>query len=132
MWILKLAESRQEAEIEEEIMSLRYQIPQSCFHSYNGAKCDTEQIERIFSSVPRERRRGYECLKDHDLLFQNIRLIHWPLKTRQKFHGYFKTAACNLVSEFMSFPTTKINGNAPITEINSRESTTKDRCTLWT
>jgi hypothetical protein len=117
MWILKFVENKQEAEIEEEIMSLRYQIPQSVFHSYNGVRSSTSQIERIFASVPRE--RGFECLKDHNLLF-DYPLIQWPLGDRPKFHGYFKTAACNLFPEFMSLPTTKINGSALIDNV-SRE-----------
>lgn len=114
MWILKFVSNKQEAEVEEEILSLRYQIPQSVFHSYNDVKCNEEQIKRIFLSVPKE--RGFECLNDHGLLFSHP-LIQWPLGSKPKFHGYFKTAACNLVPEFMDLPTKDINRSAPIDRI---------------
>ncbi len=113
MWILQLASSQQEAEVIEEMMSLRYQVPECMFESYNGCKKTPEQIKMIFDCANPD--GGYQCLRDYGLLFENP---IWDRKN-QHFHGYFKTAAANLIPKCMILPTEEPNGSALLDAVTS-------------
>ena len=115
-WILCMAPNRQEAETLEEIYSLRYGIPQTVFHRYNGVKASNEQLIRIFNSVSPQ--GGFQCLQDHGRLFEHP-LLTRPHKGRQPLHGYFKTAAANLMVDWMSLPTRRQYRSAKIDSITS-------------
>ena len=113
MWILQFCASKQEAEIWEEMTSLRYRIPECMFHPYAGIKKTTEQIAMIFECA--DPNGGYQCLRDHHLLFSD------PIFSKEKAHnfrGYFKTVAANLVPHLMLLPTEEINGSAPVWRID--------------
>lgn len=118
MWLLGLAKSTSEAHTLEEIYSLRYQIPESIFHKYNGCSKSEEQIRRIFKSVPQE--GGFRLLKDRGLIFDHP-LADWSQRKRKKhltkFHGYFKTVAANLIEGVMELPTEETYNSAVIEKI---------------
>jgi len=116
MWILNLVKSRSEAHTLEEIYSLTYRIPESLFHPYEGCSKSKEQISRIFQAADPE--GGFKLLKDRGLLFESP-LVAWKKRRKHltKFHGYFKTAAANLLPEIMDLPTDVIYISALIDKI---------------
>lgn len=120
MWILKFVKDKEEAKAEEEILGLKYRIPQSIFFAYNNVVKTNEHIERVFkeiNSIP----GGLECLKDHGLFFE-YPLFCWPLPNgKPKFHGFWKTEACNIVPRFMEIPLPGINEHATIDSISKRK-----------
>ena len=115
MWILHFCVSRQEAEVLEEMTSLRYQVPECMFHPYAGVKKTIEQIQMIFECANPD--GGYRCLRDHGLIFAHP---IFDKTAHHNFRGYFRTVAANLVRDLMKLPTEKVNGSAPISAI-SRE-----------
>jgi len=122
LWILKVVDTRSEAEMWEEILSLQYQIPESVFNADNCARKTEDQVSTIFLSVPR--RGGFKCLEEFGLLFDS------PLLAREqanpefnarnhKFRGYFRTSACNVLAEVMELPLPQTNKSAAISGIIS-------------
>lgn len=100
-WIVRVVETRQEAEVAEEIFSIKYGIPQCMFHPYNGVKRTEEQIKEVFAAA--NRAKAHQALEDCGRLFE-CPLIMWPDGT-QRVHGYFLTAAANLLPSWMEMPT---------------------------
>ena len=108
MWILDVVESGKEARTREEIYSLQYQIPERVFQDPDA--------KRIFTSVSTF--GGLRLLQDKGLEFDHP-LVSWD-KTKKrltKFHGYFKTAAANLLEGLMDLPTEENYKSAPIKSI---------------
>lgn len=110
MWILKTCTSKKEADKLEQIIALHYQIPYCTFEN-NGSRTEAD-IAEIFNSV-KDFCHGFECLTDHGRLW-DFPLIEYPSDKLQKFNGYFKTAAANLLPGIMDLPTTKTNQSHPI------------------
>ena len=124
IWVLRLVpEGREYAGALEQIISLRYRIPQSVFakgkHHYKSSTVlyrASETIKMIFDSVSKD--GGFECLKDYGLLYDHGFAEYTDdSKKLQKFHGYFQTAACNLFPKYFDLPTTEINRSSPIDNI---------------
>lgn len=108
MWILDVVESGEEARIREEIYSLKYQIPERVFQDVNA--------KRVFSSVSFY--GGLRLLQEKDLEFE-YPLISWNKRKKHltKFHGYFKTAAANVLEGLMDLPTENSHRSATIEKI---------------
>lgn len=112
MWILQFAQTKQEAEIWEEMISLQYRIPE-CMFVTHGSKKTSEQIAMIFDCADPE--GGYRCLRDRHLLFE------YPIvdkSSHNHFRGYFKIAAANLLRKLMVLPTEDVNGTAPVDAVD--------------
>jgi len=115
MWILDVVRSRFEAQTLEEIYSLRFGIPESCFHNrYTHMGKTTAQIRRVFAAA--NKLGGFELLKEKGLLFE-YPLVSWPREKQTKFHGYFKIAAANLIPGLMQLPTEETYRSAKINKI---------------
>jgi superfamily I DNA/RNA helicase len=118
MWVLEITDSGTEARTREEILSLQYQIPERVYESDVLSK---EQTWRVFHSV--SERGGFEILKNKGLLF-NSPLVSWSRKREKhltKFHGYFKTAAANIIEGLMDLPTKQSYKSAIINKIRKIE-----------
>jgi len=125
-WIIKVCESRSEAQMWEEIISLKYGIPETIFEPSHTRKFNT--IQPIFAVAKRE--GGFACLVDHGLLFEFplvIRDNSRRLEFSRKWTGFCRVAACNLLSEIMDIPNVagarkdadghRVSGIAPISKI---------------
>jgi superfamily I DNA/RNA helicase len=109
MWILDIVESGKESRIREEIYSLKYQIPERVFQDV--------EAKRVFSSVSQD--GGYQLLLDKGLLFEQP-FVSWRKERKKhltKFHGYFKTAAANVIEGLMDLPTEETYKSAAIDRI---------------
>lgn len=111
MWILEITESDKEARTREEIYSLQYQIPERIFQDRDAG--------RIFKSISWA--GGFRLLVEKGLLFEQP-LVSWGGKKHlTKFHGYFKTAAANLLEGLMDLPTEQPYRSARIDQIQKQE-----------
>lgn len=121
-WILRVCDTRAEAECWEEIYSIKYSIPECCFDPVGCLNRKEEHIKLVFSFADPE--GGHRCLIDHYLLWE------FPIATRngeiekgrrvynQSWRGYFKCVAANLVPGLMEIPQVRRNNSAPITKIS--------------
>lgn len=115
-WILDVVADTSEALTRESIYSLEYGIPQQIFHSYNKTIKTDLQIQRIFAVA--DPTNGLRCLADLGLLFTHP-LIEWPKTTHM--HGYFKTAAANIIPDYMEFPTTEQYKSSTVEIVTERD-----------
>lgn len=111
LWILGTFDTRQQAEIEEQITSFVYSIPYSTYEPpvMSDVPRTRKQIKDLFLNAFED--DGFRCLEHHGLLFEQ------PFLERGKtynFRGYFKTAAANLLRVFMDLPTMGVNKNQTI------------------
>ena len=120
-WILRVCDSRPEAEAWEEIYSLKYGIPESLFEATVCWHKSQDLIRLIFSHANPE--GGPRCLGDHGLLLSH------PLAVKGRgakgshggsWRGFFKTAAANIVPGLMDIPVEGRNQTVPITGITRR------------
>ena len=115
VWILSVHDERKWASANESIISVRYGIPTVMFETKEPTKLyDESVLEKIFANA--DRLSGLKCLSDHS------HFIHQPLwesgdGKKQKFHGYFQTAACNLLPQIMELPSTRSYESKPISRI---------------
>jgi superfamily I DNA/RNA helicase/intein/homing endonuclease len=109
MWILDVVKSGKEARTREEIYSLKYQIPERVFQDPDA--------KRIFSSVSSY--GGLRLLQDKGLEFDHP-LVSWDKKEKglTKFHGYFKTAATNILEGLMDLPTEENYKSAVVSKVS--------------
>jgi superfamily I DNA/RNA helicase len=117
IWILRICDSKREAEMWEQIIAIRYQIPYCTFET-NGSR-SKEEIQQIFRETA-DVSKGYQCLQAHGLLF-DYPILRYPSEKLQKLHGYFKIAVANLIPEIMDLPTTLTNGSSPISAIERED-----------
>ena len=121
-WVLRITDTRQEAEAWEEIYSVKYGIPESVFNAAHACQNKTQDlIKLVFSYANPE--GGYRCLADHGLFWDA------PLTTRtddatvnscnKHFRGYFKTPAANLVAlaPVLDVPTFGVNQCSPLSHV---------------
>ena len=99
-WILRVCDSRREAEAWEEITSVKYGIPESVFNAGHACRNKTQDfIKLVFSHAnPANAER---CLTDYGL-FADIPLVERfdsasVNQCNRKWRGYFKTIAANIV-----------------------------------
>jgi len=121
-WILRVCDTRAEAESWEEIYSIKYGIPECCFDPVGCLNRKEEHIKLVFSFANPE--GGRRCLREHNLLWE------FPIATRngeiekgrraynQSWRGYFKCAAANLIPGLMEIPQVRRNSSAPISSIS--------------
>jgi hypothetical protein len=95
-WILRVFDSRLEAEAWEEIYSLKYGVPECIFKAQPGTDNRKTQrfIELVFSYASPD--GALRCLKEHGMS-DNDPLIDSEILKKKKCRGYFKTAAANIV-----------------------------------
>jgi len=118
-WILGVYDTRQEAEAWEEIISLKYGIPESLFEATVCWHKTDELIRLIFSHANPE--GGQRCLSDHGLIFeQPILSPRADGFIGRSWRGYFKTAAANILPGLMDIPIEGRNKSVPIIACPSR------------
>ncbi len=112
-WILKVHGSLAEALVYEQLVSVRYGLPEVCFYQSWEAKCYTQEIiDHIYGALAPQEENARRCLEDHG------RKLEYPLYTRS-MNGYaqedaprqrqgrttiFETQACNLLTGYMAIP----------------------------
>ena len=119
-WVLRLFDTRAEAEAWEEIYSLKYGIPECVFEPEHACKNKTSDLVKlVFSHASPD--GGPSCLKDHGLFADapivsrkdegNLQNQHW--------HGYFKTIAANVLplAGILDIPVQGINRHTVITSV---------------
>jgi hypothetical protein len=102
-WILDVHATREEALAYEQILSVRFGLPEMIFRPASGIKYFTQAvIDTVYDSFDPETQQAsaHRCLQDHG------RDLHYPIYekaiTRRGRTTIFETQACNLVSGFMS------------------------------
>ena len=114
-WALRLCSSRAESEAWEEILSLKFGIPESCFTAGSCVNKNQDLINLVFSYA--DPMRGLDCLLAHNLLFD------FPLSSKvgpegevakhysgyekavfQNWRGYVKTVAANVIPGLFDIP----------------------------
>ena len=108
-WILRICETRQEAEAWEEAYSVKFGIPESVFECGPCRNKTQEQIRLIFSHA--NPCGGLKCLEEHGLLFD------YPIVTLGQgasWRGWFKTATANIFPVIMDIPLEGRNKSTPI------------------
>lgn len=99
-WILNVYDTDEEAWVNEQKYSLKYQIPQLIF-DFKKVKYNQEELDYIYNGVPDIRRRAISLLEEFG------RDIHYPLYIRQDVHSHlarthaFLTQACNIIPKYM-------------------------------
>lgn len=116
MWILNFTDSKQQAETWEEMISLKFGIPECMYRPYGGTKKSQASIDLIFQCA--NPMGGFLCLQQYGRLFESP-IWEKHEKGNQIYHGYFKTAAANLIPNFMILPTDTPNGSAVLKGIVS-------------
>lgn len=117
-WVLKVLNTRAEAEAWEEIYSLKYGIPESLFESTPCRNKTAELIKLIFSHANPE--GGRRCLTDHGLLEDYPITQRGVNGCRQSWRGYFKTATANIIPEIMDIPIGGRNKSTRVTGMTTR------------
>ena len=118
-WILRVFETRAEAEAWEEIYSLKYGIPESLFEPTVCWNKTAELIMLVFSYANPE--GGRRCLADHGLLEDYPITQREPDGAyRQSWRGYFKTATANIIPGVMDIPIEGKNKSTQITKLTTR------------
>ena len=119
-WILRVCDSRPEAEAWEEVYSLNYGVAESVFEPHGCRNKTVDLIRLIFSYANPE--GGFRCLSDHGLLFDYpITQGNRAGKSGEVWRGYFKTAAANLIPEIMDIPIEGRNLSVKIEAVTHRE-----------
>jgi len=122
-WILRVCDTRADAECWEEIYSIKYGIPECCFDPVGYLNRKDEHIRLVFSHANPE--GGRRCLADHGLLeefplaVRNGEVSNGHRAYNQSWRGYFKCAAANLLPKFMEIPLIRRNASASITAVSS-------------
>lgn len=103
IWILKLSKDEEEILVYEQLISLRYSLPQACFKPPSPSGKYQRISDSIFSQLETEE-NGNRCLIDHGLL--PSKPFFTPERAREKSGGtsIFKLEACNLLPELMALP----------------------------
>lgn len=103
IWILKLSKDEEEILVYEQLISLRYSLPQACFKPPSSSGKYQRISDSIFSQLETEE-NGNKCLIDHALLPNKP--FFTPERAREKSGGtsIFKLEACNLLPELMALP----------------------------
>lgn len=120
-WILRVCDTRAEAESWEEIYAIKYGIPECCFDPEGCLNRKAEHIRLVFSYANPQ--GGRRCLEDHNLLeefpiaVRNSGIENGHRAYNQSWRGYFKCAAANLLPTFMEIPQVRRNSSAPISAI---------------
>jgi superfamily I DNA/RNA helicase len=123
-WILRVCDSRPEAEAWEEIVSIKYGIPESVFNAEHACVNKTQDfIKLVFSHA--DPKKAVQCLEDYGLD------VNTPLVERsndatvnqcnRKWRGYFKTIAANAVpiASLLDIPLPGVNQSTPISSVTS-------------
>lgn len=76
MWVIKVCETRAEAQYNEALYSFQYGIPQMVFHAYNNRAMaiSQEQIDSLFAQID-TKTRGEELLKDIGYSFEHPHFV---------------------------------------------------------
>lgn len=118
-WILRVCDSRADAETWEEIYSVKYGIPESLYEPAPCVNKTADMIRLIFSFA--NPKGGMRCLKDHYLLWTH------PLISREtkgehgnSWRGFFKTATANIIPGIMDIPVEGRNKAVPIHTLTRR------------
>lgn len=116
-WVLRVLPTNQEAQIWEEIYSVKYGVPESVFKPTKGPKSSRSQadIDLIFSTVPQD--GGFRCLKSEGLLFEHPLVM----AGKRPWGGYFKTIAANVVplARYVDIPTRGVCQSTLISNVYS-------------
>lgn len=121
-WILRVCDSRVEAEAWEEIYSVKYGIPESLFEPEPCLHKTRELIQLVFSHA--NPRGGHLCLQDHNLLWTHPLVERTAKGTHgNSWRGFFRTAAANILPGLMDIPIPGRNCSTPVTTISRRDYT---------
>ena len=121
-WILRVCDSRVEAEAWEEIYSVKYGIPESLFEPEPCLHKTRELIQLVFSHA--NPRGGHLCLQDHNLLWTHPLVERTAKGTHgNSWRGFFRTAAANILPGLMDIPIPGRNCSTPVTAISRRDYT---------
>ena len=121
-WILKIHETYSDALAYEQILSVRYGLPEMVFNPPSNIKYFTQEIiDLVFNSLGDLTNNAEKCLSDHG------RMLEYPIYTNIKFGDQerrgrttiFETQACNLVSGYMAVP------------LSPEEITSENRTAIW-
>lgn len=103
-WILKIHDSEKDALVYEQIISNKYQIPQTIFH-YSGSTTHFTQdsIDKIYEEIGNKQSNAIECLKAHGRDFDFPIYTNQMLGKRQRQGRttIFITQTCNLIDDLM-------------------------------
>ncbi len=119
-WILRVCNTRPEAEAWEEIYSVKYGIPESLFEATVCWHKTKDLIRLVFQHANPE--GGRRCLADHGLLE-----AHPIISPRgvsgyhsKSWRGFFKTVTANIIPELMDIPIEGRNKSAQIVSVSRR------------
>lgn len=98
-WILSIHDSSQDAYVEEQILSIRHNLPQTTFRPGSKARLLYRELNRIWESVGDNSRQAEECLTAHGRMLQ-YPLIEGDLtRWASGLNRLHKIRACNLMDE---------------------------------
>jgi DNA helicase-2/ATP-dependent DNA helicase PcrA len=117
-WILKVCDTRPDAEAWEEIYSVKYGIPESLFEPAPCFNKTAELIKLVFQHANPV--GGLRCLSDHGLLAEHPLLANRAAGFKgASWRGYFKTAAANIIPILMDIPVEGRNKSAMISAVST-------------
>jgi DNA helicase-2/ATP-dependent DNA helicase PcrA len=121
-WILRVFDTRAEAEAWEEITALKYGIPECVFEAEHACRNKTqEMVKLVFSHA--DPKGGLRCLQDYGLDDRH------PITTRcdddnlgnRHWRGYFKTIAANVapLAGLLDIPIQGVNKFTQLSSVTS-------------
>jgi DNA helicase-2/ATP-dependent DNA helicase PcrA len=121
LWFLRLADTKIEAEIWEEILSCRFGIPQTMFEPKRAnVQMTVEQTQFLFSHFTHM--NGYRCLEELGMSYDHplIDLTNDERRFKQYTYGYFLTAGYNLIPGMMDIPLPGVNRSGLLDSVEAR------------
>jgi DNA helicase-2/ATP-dependent DNA helicase PcrA len=123
-WILRVFDTRQEAEAWEEIISLKYGIPESVYCVEHACRNKTQEMIKLIFSYARPE-GAEQCLLDHGLYLDAPIIERSDDATvnncNRHWRGYFETPAANVgaLAGLVDIPLQGVNAFAAISSITS-------------
>lgn len=117
-WVLKTCESKEEALHYEELFSTQFNVPEKQF-PFPDDKCSDEDRGRareIFD-CNNNTENGLRCLDSFGLLFDHALYDKEKTSRLVHAHGFFKTAAANILPGLMNIPLPGEQSSALITDL---------------
>lgn len=105
VWVLSIANTKEQALIDEKVISTRYSLPDIMFKNNGKASTTQHFLDAVYNQLGPNRHNAIACLADYG------RYIEYPLwsadAAEREWVGFrsFVTQACNLIPSVMSVKT---------------------------
>lgn len=99
LWILCLCDNKNDARMEEALISTKYGLPEVCFKDPSGVGESFKMYEKFWGSLGSNQNKARKLIEDFDLILNKpLWLPNEQGMNSIKYRSTFITPACNLVS----------------------------------